>query len=282
VRLYLDPKRYEDARIIITGMLAGEPDSSELNHLAGIAYYGLEDNEAAVRHFKKVQPESRFYDDAVVHVSFLLHEAGKTDEAINYLLSALEKDPDNAEFCYYLGTMYEESESYDQALTYLQKAIASDPENPKYYFRLGVVQDKGGDKTGSIASMRKVIELDPQHANALNYLGYTYADLGQNLDEAERLIKEAMKYKPDDGYITDSLGWVYYKRGQYEQALTYLKKAVALVPDDPVMLEHLGDIYLKLKDVDNALKYYRMALTKKDGDKQALEQKIQQLTNSAN
>ena len=62
--------------------------------------------------------------------------------------------------------------------------------------------------------MQKVIALDPKHANALNYLGYTYADLGRNLDEAERLVKEALKYKPNDGYITDSLGWVYYKKGQ--------------------------------------------------------------------
>jgi Tfp pilus assembly protein PilF len=65
--------------------------------------------------------------------------------------------------------------------------------------------------------MRKAIALDPRDANALNYLGYTYADLGQNLDEAERW-SGGPQYKPNDGYITDSLGWVYYQRAVREGA----------------------------------------------------------------
>jgi Flp pilus assembly protein TadD len=140
------------------------------------------------------------------------------------------------------------------------------------------VYDKSNKKEASMEAMRKVISLDPKHANALNYLGYTYADLGQNLDEAERLIKEALKYKPNDGYITDSLGWVYYKKGEFDKALIYLKKAVELVPDDPIMLEHIGDAYLKLNDRRNALKYYKKSLGVKEKDKGALEEKIRQLT----
>ena len=127
-------------------------------------------------------------------------------------------------------------------------------------------------------AMRKVIAIDPKHSNALNYLGYTYADLGQNLDEAEQLIKEALKYKPNDGYITDSLGWVYYKKGDFEKALKYLQKAVDLVPDDPIMLEHLGDAYLKLNDKVNALKYYKKSLQHREKDKEALEEKIRAIT----
>ena len=127
-------------------------------------------------------------------------------------------------------------------------------------------------------AMRKVIAIDPKHSNALNYLGYTYADLGQNLDEAEQLIKEALKYKPDDGYITDSLGWVYYKKGDFEKALQYLQKAVEIVPDDPIMLEHLGDIYLKLNDKVNALKYFKKSLQHKEKDKEELEKKIRAIT----
>jgi Tfp pilus assembly protein PilF len=114
----------------------------------------------------------------------------------------------------------------------------------------------------------------------LNYLGYTYADLGQNLDEAERLIKEALKYKPNDGYITDSLGWVYYKKGEFEKAIKYLTRAIELVPDDPIMLEHLGDAYLKVNDKANALKFYQKSLQKKETekDKEALMKKIRELS----
>ena len=166
---------------------------------------------------------------------------------------------------------------FESAEKYIRRAIEIEPDNPRYHFRLGVVYDKGNQKQASIDAMRKVIELDPKHANALNYLGYTYADLGKNLDEAERLIKEALKHKPNDGYITDSLGWVYYKKGEFDKALKYLKKAVELVPDDPIMLEHMGDAYLKLNDRSNAMKYYRKSLKIKDKDKEALEEKIRKL-----
>ena len=247
-------------------------------YIAGIAYYGKKDNLKALYHFKKVAPNSRFYEDAVIHASYILSENKQNEEAIELLSDAIDHDPDNAEFKYYLGTFYEDAEQYDRAEEFIRQAIDSDPDNPRYYFRLGVVYDKWNKKEASMASMRKVIELDPKHANALNYLGYTYADLGTNLDEAERLIKEALKYKPNDGYITDSLGWVYYKKGEFEKALQYLQKAVEIVPDDPIMLEHLGDAYLKLDNKPQALKYYRKSLQHKEKDKEKLEQKIREIT----
>jgi Tfp pilus assembly protein PilF len=122
--------------------------------------------------------------------------------------------------------------------------------------------------------MKSVLALDPKDANALNYIGYTYADLGRNLQEAERLVKSAMEYKPNDGYITDSLGWVYYKQGRYQEALTVLKQAVELVPDDPVILEHLGDTYLKLNQPDKALESYEKALQHDHKEPQTIKDKI--------
>jgi Tfp pilus assembly protein PilF len=125
--------------------------------------------------------------------------------------------------------------------------------------------------------MKKVIALDPENANALNYLGYTYADMGTNLDEAESLIRKALKHKPDDGYITDSLGWVLYKKGLFQEALIYLEKAVKLTADDPIILEHLGDAYLQINDKENALKYYQKSLQLKTEDTKILEDKINDL-----
>jgi len=277
IQLYLDPKKNDDALVVIKDMLKALPNSPDLNHLAGIAHYGLKNNDLALVHFKKVTPLSRFFQDAVVHVAFILQDKGENEEAVKFLNAAIEKDPENPDFKYYLGTFYEEMADFESAVKYIRQAIEKEPDNPRYYFRLGVVYDKGNQKQASMDAMRKAIELDPKHANAMNYLGYTYADLGQNLDEAERLIKEALKYKPNDGYITDSLGWVYYKKGQFDEALKYLKKAVELVPDDPIMLEHMGDAYLKLNDKPNALKYYHKSLKIKGKDKEALEEKIRKL-----
>ena len=277
-QLYLDSKKYDVAIVVIKGMLKGSEDSSELHYAAGIAYDGKEDKEIALEHFFRVKPDSRFYQNAVVQISFLYQDMKKNDEGIRFLKEVIKTHPDNPDLWIYLGSFYEEVEDFTQAEQALQQALKMDPDSAKIYFRLGVVYDKWNRKDASIDSMKQVIRLDPQNANALNYLGYTYADLGRNLDEAEHLIKEALKYKPDDGYITDSLGWVYFKKGMIKEALLYLEKAVSLVPDDPIILEHLGDAYLEANQNDKALDCYQRSLLLRKKDKAEIEKKIQQLT----
>jgi len=264
---YVDAKKFDDSLYLLDGMLKGAPDSPDLHHLKGFSLFGLKKSAEALPEFRRVTPESRFYQDAMVHIAFILQEQGKTAEAIEQLNAVIQSDPENVELKYYLATVYEEARDFGEAERLLLQAIEKNPGNPRFHFRLGVVYDKQKKKDASIAAMRKVIELDPKDANALNYLGYTYADLGQNLDEAERLVLEALKYKPNDGYITDSLGWVYYKKGEYEKALQVLKKAGELSKEDPVVLEHIGDTYLKLNDKANALKYYQKSMSKREKEK---------------
>jgi len=213
IQTYLETDRYPDGLTVIEGMLEAAPENSDLQYLAGLAYYGQKNFDPALEHFSRVRTESRFYKDAVVHIAFIHQEQGNTEKAVAFLAEAIRSDPDNSEYYYYLGTFQESNEAFQKAVEALEEAIERSPEKTKYRFRLGVVYDKWGQKEASIEIMRDVIELDPTHASALNYLGYTYADLGRNLDEAERLIKKALEYKPNDGYITDSLGWVYYKQG---------------------------------------------------------------------
>jgi len=277
VEQYFKKKKYDEGIIILKGMLKGTSDNSDIHYLTGLGYNEKKDADKAIMHLKKVLPGSDYFQNAVVHVPFLYREQGEIGKAIEFLENAIRKTPDNPDFPLYLGTLYEETEEYEKAEKILKKGLEIDPENSKLYFRMGVVYDKWGKKDASIKAMKAVVNLDPKHANALNYLGYTYADLGQNLDEAERLIKEALKYSPDDGYITDSLGWVYYKKGLFKKALKYLEKAVSLVPDDPVILEHLGDVYIKTNSHEKALELYRRSLLKKKKDKENLEQKIDDL-----
>ena len=225
----------------------------------------------------KVTPGSRFYTNAVVHSALLYHDKGEINRAIDVVQKALEHAPDHVDYYLYLGSFYEELERFDDALTILREGMRRDTKNARIYFRLGVVLDKMGRKQESIAAMKRVLVLTPDDAEALNYLGYTYADLGINLDEAESLIQAALALKPDDGYITDSLGWVYYKRGNYLQALEWLTKAVKLVPDDPTILEHLGDVYRKMERKEKALEYYMRSLKKRDNGRDSLQEKIRML-----
>jgi Flp pilus assembly protein TadD len=136
-----------------------------------------------------------------------------------------------------------------------------------------------GDFDRMVSQMKEVLRLDPNHADALNYLGYSYAEKGIHLEEALQLIQKAMALKPNMGYITDSLGWVYFKLGDYEQAVTELEKADQLTPNDPIITEHLADGYYKLNRKERARELYEKALTLNPKPDQAerLKKKIEEL-----
>lgn len=281
VRYYLDTKLFDAAVVILEGMLEGAPESSDIHYLTGSAYDGKKDLEMTIDHLRQVKPESRFFRNAIIHVSFVLRKQGKKEEAIRYLEAAMVVAPRDPEYFLYLAYIYEETRELEKAVGVLKQGLEIDPNNIRLRFRLGTIYDQWGMKDASVAEMKAVIQLDPEHANALNYLGYTYADSGQNLDEAERLIKAALRYKPGDGYITDSLGWVYFKKGLMGKALELLEKAVILVPDDPIILEHLGDVHLKINNTAEALEFYNRSLLRmQDEEKNTedLEKKIHQLT----
>jgi tetratricopeptide (TPR) repeat protein len=280
-RYYLEAENYGDADYLLTRLIELHPGYNDLHYLQGLASDGLKEYEKALAQFRAVTSQSRFYREATIQIAFRYAEDERHDLAIAHLEDALAKDPDNTEFLIYLGSFNEEVENYEAAEGYLRKAIETAPDNERAYFRLGVVYDKMKRKDESIAAMKRVIELNDEHANALNYLGYTYADLGINLDEAEALVRKALNLRPDDGYITDSLGWVYYKKGQYEEALKWLLKASELVPQDPIILEHVGDAYLKLDERTKALQYYQKSLSLRDEDseREKIQPKIDALKN---
>jgi tetratricopeptide (TPR) repeat protein len=105
-----------------------------------------------------------------------------------------------------------------------------------------------------------VLQLDPKHAESYNYIGYMYAERGQNLTEAVQMIKRALDLDPQNGYFVDSLGWAYYQQGRYPEALTELQRAVSLAKEDPVILDHLADAYIKNGRTEEAVATWERAL----------------------
>ena len=122
--------------------------------------------------------------------------------------------------------------------------------------------------------MEQVIRLDQNHVQALNYLAYTYAEEGENLELAESLVDRAIVLKPNDGYILDTKGWILFKQGRLKQALSFLEKAYSLKVDESIIAEHLADVYYRLELVDKAYKMYVEA-AKLENDSEKLA-KIQQ------
>lgn len=272
-------KRIDDAIIVLEGMSQGAPESSEIAYAAGIVYHEKGNTELALQNFGSVSPNSRFYQNAVVHIAVILYTEKEFDKGIEVLEAAMLDlaDTDKVAVIPYLSSFYKERERLDEAIALIQEGLEIAPESTDLLLELGVIYDKQGKTDEAIEQMKAVIALDAEQPDALNYLGYTYADKGVFLDEAEAMIRKALAKKPDNGYILDSLGWVYYKKGLLEQALAELLKAVALIPDDPVILEHLGDIYLKMNQSDKALEYYQRALSVKPNDNDGLKKKIQSL-----
>lgn len=147
-----------------------------------------------------------------------------------------------------------------------------------FYFRKGIAAEQAGDDAAMEAAFKRCLALRPDDHETMNHLGYTWAERGQRLDEALKLIKRAVELDPENGAYLDSLGWVYYQMGDAKRALPWMLKAAAKLPDDPVILEHLGDVYAKLGLVPQALDAWTRALTKSSAPSESLRQKIQSLS----
>ncbi len=176
--------------------------------------------------------------------------------------------------------LYIQKEDYTKAEEVFTRGLAIAPDNDEINFTLAIVYEKTKRPDDMFSALKRTIEINPKHADALNYLGYTYADMGINLDAALDLIKKAVELEPESGYIRDSLGWVYFKKGMFEEALREIRKASEITKDDPTILEHLGDVYIKLNNKEAAVDAWRKSLKfneKEEALKKRVEKKIQDL-----
>ena len=131
-----------------------------------------------------------------------------------------------------------------------------------------------GKREQAIATMEKIIAAHPDHDQALNYVGYTLAELGKDLERALVLVQNALKIDPDNAYYLDSLAWVYFKQNKIKLAWEEIKKAVQFTPDDPTIWEHYGDIAKAVNKPELALRGYKKALEFKSKNAKVIKEKI--------
>jgi tetratricopeptide (TPR) repeat protein len=274
-------KRYEDAVVVMTRLLKADPANANLNFFTGMAYEGLGDLDKAVEFYLNVTPDHPQFKKTILSIAFLYRDQGRPEQAIRFLEQHHSQSPADIDLLSYLASFHEEQGQYEQAMTLLQKGLKQSPENSALLFKLGTIQDKAGLRQDCINTMKQVIRMDPDNPSALNYLGYTYAEMGIHLDQAQTLVERALALKPGDGYITDSLGWVHYKKGQVDQAVYYLEKAADISGYETIIATHLGDAYVKAGRFSDALTAYKKALANAKTDQEqeikALKDKIQDL-----
>ena len=189
--------------------------------------------------------------------------------AVKILTEARRRFPGAPEIVYYLALAQREAKQIQQAVATFEEALHEaeldqDTEivNAKFYFNYGATAEQAGLFEKAADLLRKSIALDPANAaEAYNYLGYMWADHNMYLDQAEDMIKHALQIEPDNGSYLDSLGWVEFRKGRFDQALADLLRAAKNIDhEDAVVFEHIGDVYLKLNRVPQALEAWQKAL----------------------
>lgn len=266
--IHLELDQYDEAIIVFNEILTKDETAHHIRLYLGMAYEEKGDLVQALREFKKIPHDIPSYVEAVGHVAFILKEQGHADAAVKYLKDAIAVDPSKIDYYLNLSALYESLGQTDVALQLLRDSEKRFNNDSKLHFRIAVLFDKLGKRSESIEAMKKVLLLTPKDPQALNFIGYSYAELGINLDEALEYVKQASELRPNDGFIMDSLGWVHFKKKNYDEAVRLLEEAVKLVEDDSTILEHLGDAYLAKLERQKALKAYKKALeidpTRKD------------------
>ncbi len=191
-------------------------------------------------------------DDPAFHLAEIgraeaLRAAGRTEAAIEALVQLARSHPQIPDVHRALGDLFRGEERYDEAAAAYDAAIASLPvEDPSHwvvYYVRGISHERADRWEQAEADFRKALALEPDQPQVLNYLGYSFLEMGQNLDEALAMIERAVAARPDDGHIIDSLGWALYRLGRYDEAVEPMERAAALLATDPVVNDHLGDVY---------------------------------------
>jgi tetratricopeptide (TPR) repeat protein len=190
-----------------------------------------------------------------------LERGGVPREAETVLNRALVDHP-APEVYEALASTYQRQGRLGDAISLLTDALQKHPGDEMLLFTLGAAYEKRGDVDKSIEKMRAILKIDPDNAAAMNFIGYTLADRGRDkdFDEAEKLVNRALELKPDSGAFMDSLGWLYFRRGDFNRAVNTLEKAAALSPGEPLIIEHLGDAYQGISKRAQAADAYRRAL----------------------
>ncbi|WP_404422542.1 tetratricopeptide repeat protein [Thalassospira australica] len=203
--------------------------------------------DAAITVYQSIPITSSHSWNARLRAASSYEQVGEIDAAIDILQKMINERSDRPDALIQLGDILRIDQDYTGAANAYNRAIerlgGTDAVGWRLLYRRGIAYERAGDWNRAEADFLKALELEPDQPYVMNYLGYSWVDMGKNFNEAEDMLRRAVELQPEDGYIVDSLGWVYYKLGRYDDAVEQLEKAVELKPDDPTINDHLGDAY---------------------------------------
>ena len=236
--------------------------------------------EISIKTYERVAATSSMHRYAQIQRALGLDTLERTDEAKAVLEKLIAEGPTDLEATMALGNIMRARKQFSECASVYSKGIDALPNAERsnwvlFYFR-GICHERSKQWPKAEADFKKALELVPDQPLVLNYLGYSWVDQGVHLDEGMRMIRRAVDQRADDGYIVDSLGWAYYRIGNYEEAVKHLDRAVELKPEDPTINDHLGDVYWKLgRELEARFQWSHARDLKPDEDELAkIEQKL--------
>ena len=256
-----------DLAMILTRLaLDVKPNSATALLMAGEIQAGEHHLEAS----KALLSQGADLDDPIAPVIRLrriavLREMKRVDEAIRETERLGRDYPDSNLPEIELGDLLRAQHRYPESITAYDRVIVKiknpAPSDWVLFYSRGIGYERSGQWARAEADFNKALELSPEQPSVLNYLGYAWADMGRNLEKAKAMIELALSRRPNDGAITDSLGWVLYRQGKIAEAVKQIEHAVSLEPDDPSITDHLGDVYWAAGRKIEAVYQWRRALT---------------------
>jgi len=240
------------------------PDLTVANVLLAEIYEGRGQRQKALEYYLKIPRSSPYSLNARIRVAWLTYKLGDEDTAIRSLEKLTEENPAEVEPLIILADLNRDRKDWKSAAAAYGRAIDTIGDVKGRIWSLlyarGIAYERMGQWEKAEADFLRALDIQPNHPQILNYLGYSWADRGEKLEQAKQLLIKAVSLRPRDGYIVDSLGWLYYRVKDYKNATVQLERAVALQPEDPTINDHLGDVYWQVGRQNEARYQWQRAL----------------------
>ena len=270
------------ARAVLYARLALflKPDLAEATLLIGDVFVDQQNFDAAIDTYEGIDDASPISFAGKLRIASALHELDRKEQAFELLEGLVAAEPERIQALVQLGNLLRRDEDYARAESAYSRAIErlGTPEREDWtlFYARGIAYERTKQWPQAEADFLQALELEPEQPFVLNYLGYSWVDMGMHLDKARGMLDRAVALRPNDGFIVDSVGWVHYRLGEYPQAVETLERAVELEPGDPVINDHLGDAYWRVGRQREARYQWQRALTLEpdEGLIETIEQKL--------
>ncbi len=262
--LLVETRRLQGAADKFQSVVESMPDkeNDQVRFYLGAVLEELGDYQKSSFHYAKIPDGSKFYVEALRRRLGALEKSKRGEEALKVLRGVFSSVQAPSENLFEVGVNFLAStKRSDEAWKLLGEGLTKHADSETLIYLKGSLLEKEGRHREAVDVMLGLIKRNPKHVGALNFIGYLWADSNERLAEAEDFVRRALKLRPNDPYIQDSLGWVLYRRGRYLEAEKVLRGALREAPDEAVISDHLGDVLVKLGRPDEAKAFYEKALS---------------------